>query len=37
MTSVGHEMNDQLGNYVRGKFIEILIVGAVTFVAFYRA
>lgn len=34
MTSVGHEMNDQLGNYVRGKFIEILIVGAVTFVAF---
>ena len=34
MSSVGSEMNDQLGNYVRGKFIEILIVGAATFVAF---
>ena len=27
-------MNAQLGNYVRGKFIEILIVGATTFVCF---
>ena len=32
--AVGEEMNVQLGNYVRGKFIEILIVGAATFVAF---
>lgn len=31
---VGVEMNAQLANYVRGKFIEILLVGAVTFVAF---
>lgn len=31
---VGGEMNQQLANYVRGKFIEILIVGFVTFVAF---
>lgn len=34
LTSVGNEMNEQLGNYVRGKFIEILIVGAITFVGF---
>jgi len=34
LTSVGDEMNQQLGNYVRGKFIEILIVGATTFVSF---
>ncbi len=34
LTRVGDEMNDQLGNYVRGKFIEILIVGSVTFVTF---
>ena len=32
--AVGAEMNTQLGNYVRGKFIEILIVGTATFVAF---
>jgi putative permease len=31
---VGNEMNRQLANYVRGKFIEILIVGSVTFVVF---
>ncbi len=31
---VGDEMNVQLANYVRGKFIEILIVGAATFVTF---
>ena len=31
---VGDEMNQQLGNYVRGKFIEILIVGSVTWVTF---
>ncbi len=31
---VGQEMNQQLANYVRGKFIEILIVGFVTFLVF---
>ena len=31
---VGDEMNVQLANYVRGKFIEILIVGSVTSVTF---
>ncbi len=31
---VGNEMNAQLANYVRGKFIEIFIVGSVTFVVF---
>ena len=31
---VGDEMNMQLGNYVRGKFIEILIVAAASFAAF---
>jgi putative permease len=34
LNQVGDEMNRQLANYVRGKFIEILIVGAVTYVAF---
>ena len=34
LARVGAEMNLQLGNYVRGKFIEILIVGSVTFVTF---
>ncbi len=34
MTRVGREMNVQLANYVRGKFIEILIVGFVTYVVF---
>ena len=28
------EVNKQIGNYVRGKFIEILVVGSVTFVVF---
>ncbi len=31
---VGNEMNLQLANYVRGKAIEILIVGSVSFVVF---
>ena len=31
---VGAEMTVQLANYVRGKFIEILIVGSATFVTF---
>ncbi|MCZ6710523.1 MAG: AI-2E family transporter [Gammaproteobacteria bacterium] len=34
LTEVGDEMNVQLANYVRGKFIEILIVGLTTFVTF---
>ncbi len=34
LTSVASEMNVQLGNYVRGKAIEILIVGATSFVGF---
>ena len=31
---VGGEMNAQLGNYVRGKTIEILVVGSVTWITF---
>lgn len=34
LDSVGDEMNVQLANYVRGKFIEIIIVGSTTFVVF---
>lgn len=34
LNRVGTEMNDQLANYVRGKFAEIIIVGSVTFVTF---
>ncbi len=34
LDTVGLEMNEQLGNYVRGKSIEIFIVGAATFVSF---
>jgi len=34
LNQVGEEMNRQLANYVRGKFIEILIVGITTYVAF---
>jgi len=34
LSQVGREMNRQLANYVRGKFIEILIVGASTYVIF---
>ena len=33
-TQVWREVDQQIGNYVRGKFWEILIVGAVTFVVF---
>ena len=31
---VWHEMDDQIANYVRGKAIEILLVGSATFIAF---
>jgi len=35
VSQVWREMDLQLGNYVRGKFWEILIVGATTFVVFF--
>ncbi len=34
ITQVGREMNIQIGNYIRGKVIEILIVGAASCIAF---
>ena len=34
LDAVGSEMNAQLGNYVRGKAIEILVVGAVSLLPF---
>jgi putative permease len=34
LNQVLHEMNDQIANYVRGKAVEILIVGSVSLVAF---
>lgn len=34
LSEVGREMNLQIANYIRGKVIEILIVGAVSFVTF---
>ncbi|MDR5904719.1 AI-2E family transporter [Franzmannia qiaohouensis] len=34
MTRIWNEMDDQIANYVRGKFIEIIIVGTVAFMTF---
>jgi putative permease len=34
MAQVWHEMNDQLANYIRGKALQIVIVGTVTWVVF---
>jgi putative permease len=34
MRNIAHEMNDQIANYIRGKFIEMLVVGAVTYIVF---
>jgi putative permease len=34
LNRVGNEMNLQLANYVRGKFVEIIIVGSITYVVF---
>ena len=34
LDQVGSEMNVQIANYIRGKFIEILIVGAASYLAF---
>ena len=31
---VGSEMNTQIGNYIRGKVIEIIIVGSASYIAF---
>ena len=33
-TKVWTEMDQQIGNYVRGKFVEIFLVGATTYIAF---
>lgn len=35
ITQVWHEMDHQIMNYIRGKVFEILIIGGVTFIAFY--
>jgi len=34
LTNIWHEMDDQIANYIRGKVIEILIVGTVTYATF---
>lgn len=34
LNDIGREMNQQIANYIRGKVFEIVIVGAVAFVAF---
>ena len=34
ITQVADEMNDQIANYIRGKAIEILIVGTISFMTF---
>ncbi len=34
ITQVGHEMNSQIANYIRGKVIEIVIVGSVSCITF---
>ncbi|WP_027857037.1 AI-2E family transporter [Marinobacterium jannaschii] len=34
MTKIWNEMDDQIANYIRGKVIEIVIVGGVTYIAF---
>ncbi|MAX55544.1 MAG: AI-2E family transporter [Alcanivoracaceae bacterium] len=34
LSHVWHEMDGQIANYVRGKAVEILLVGSVTFIAF---
>ncbi|MEO1855194.1 AI-2E family transporter [Chromohalobacter sp.] len=35
MTRIWHEMDDQIANYIRGKAIEILIVGVAAFATFW--
>ncbi|MFD1384016.1 AI-2E family transporter [Rhodanobacter aciditrophus] len=33
--NISHEMNDQIANYIRGKVIEMLVVGVVSFLVFW--
>ena len=35
MTKVWNEMDDQIANYIRGKAIEIIVVGVVTYITFF--
>jgi len=35
LRQVSREVNDQIGNYIRGKIFEIIIVGIVTYIAFW--
>ncbi|MGH1462528.1 MAG: AI-2E family transporter [Neptuniibacter sp.] len=35
MTQVWNEMDDQIANYIRGKAIEIIVVGVVTYITFF--
>ncbi|MGO3346508.1 MAG: AI-2E family transporter [Marinomonas sp.] len=34
MRNIAHEMNSQIANYIRGKFIEMLVVGVVSYIVF---
>ncbi|WOD07421.1 AI-2E family transporter [Marinomonas sp. GJ51-6] len=34
MRNIAHEMNEQIANYIRGKFIEMMVVGVVTYIVF---
>ncbi len=34
LDNVGHEMKRQLGNYVRGKVIEVIVVAVITYIGF---
>ena len=34
MRNIAHEMNEQIANYIRGKFIEMVVVGIVTYIVF---
>lgn len=34
MRNIAHEMNLQIANYIRGKFIEMMVVGVVTYIVF---
>ncbi|MFT2111331.1 AI-2E family transporter [Marinomonas sp. 2405UD68-3] len=34
MENIAQEMNDQIANYIRGKFIEMFVVGLVTYMVF---
>ena len=34
MAQIWHEMNDQLGNYIRGKALQMLIMGTASFIVF---